>query len=258
MKVVILCGGQGTRLKEETEFKPKPLVEIGGMPILWHIMKIYSHYGFRDFILCLGYKGHMIKNFFLNYDKITKDFTFNPKSNILTRHGENDMEDWNITFAETGLKSETGSRIKQIEKYVDGDNFLLTYGDGVSNVNIKELLDFHLSHGKIGTVTSVRPSTRFGLLDIEENNTISDFKKKHLIHEGWIDGGFFAFNKRIFNYLTTDESCMLEGEPLKNLAKEGQFMAYKHKDFWQCMDTIRDATYLNNLWETNPLWKVWE
>ena len=257
MKVVILCGGQGTRLREETEFKPKPLVEIGGMPILWHIMKTYSHYGFKDFVLCLGYKGNMIKNFFLNYDKLSRDFTYNPNSNKITKHGENDIEDWNITFAETGLNSETGSRIKKIEKYIDGDNFFLTYGDGVSNINIKELLDFHLKNGKIGTVTSVRPLTRFGLLEIEENNNITSFTKKRLVHDGWIDGGFFVFNKKIFNYLSNEESCMLEGEPLQKLSKDGQFMAFKHTGFWQCMDNIRDSKMLNEMWESNPEWKIW-
>jgi len=258
MKVVILCGGQGTRLKEETEFKPKPLVEIGGKPILWHIMKIYSHYGFKDFVLCLGYKGEMIKNFFLNYDKLTRDFTFNLHSNEIIKHGKNDIEDWNITFAETGLNSETGSRIKKIEKYINEDNFFLTYGDGVSNINIRELLNFHLNHGKIGTVTSVRPHTRFGLLEIGDNHAISKFTKKKLIHEGWIDGGFFVFNKKIFNYLSENESCMLEGDPLQELSKNQQFMAFKHVGFWQCMDTLRDTKDLNEMWKNNPEWKIWE
>jgi len=258
MKVVILCGGQGTRLREETEFKPKPLVEIGGMPILWHIMKIYSNYGFKDFVLCLGYKGYMIKDFFLNYDKRTKDFTLNTHNNSIIHHNNDEIEDWNITFAETGLNSETGSRIKKIEKYIKEDYFFLTYGDGVSNINIKELLGFHLSHGKIATVTSVRPLTRFGLLSIENENKISSFIKKNLVHEGWIDGGFFVLNKKIFKYLSEDESCMLEAEPLQNLAKDNEFMAYKHTGFWQCMDTIRDADYLNELWKTNPEWKIWD
>src|SRR3989344_5489373 len=228
MKVVILCGGSGTRLKEETEFRPKPLVEIGNMPILWHIMKTYYHQGFKDFILCLGYKGSMIKDFFLNYDKRSKDFTLNIRTNEIIAHNHNEIEDWNITFAETGINSETGSRIKKIEKYIKEDNFFLTYGDGVSNIDIKELLKFHLNHGGIGTVTAVRPLTRFGLLNIENEYKITSFIKKKLVHEGWIDGGFFVFNKKIFDYLSENESCMLEGEPLQKLAENNQFMAFKH------------------------------
>ncbi len=196
MKAVILCGGRGTRLREETEFKPKPLVEIGGKPMLWHIMKIYSQYGIKDFILCLGYKGDMIKDYFLNYETRSHDFNINLKSgklNVLN----NSMEDWNITCVDTGLNAETGARIKKIEKYIDDDEFFLTYGDGVADIDIDELYKFHKDHGKIGTVTAVRPLSRFGLLSISGENLITDFSKKSLVHDGWIDGGFFVFNKKI-------------------------------------------------------------
>ena len=255
MKVVILCGGKGTRLREETEFKPKPLVEIGGKPILWHIMKIYSHYGFNDFVLCLGYKGNLIKEFFLNYDYFTNDFKFNLKNKKVDAY-ENTTEDWNITFADTGIKSQTGSRIKRVEKYVDEDNFFMTYGDGVSDVNIKDLFDFHKKHGKIGTVTAVRPLARFGMLQIDGGKVI-DFTKDNLVHKGRIDGGFCAFKKEFFDYLSADENCILEQKPLKTIAKNSQFVAYKHDGFWQCMDTISQAKYLSELWETDPKWKVW-
>lgn len=255
-KVVILCGGQGTRLQEETEFKPKGLVAIGEKPILWHIMKIYSHFGFKDFILCLGYKGELIKEFFLRYNTNTHDFGLNLK----TRHIEvynNNMEDWNIVFANTGLKSETGSRLKQIEKYIKEDNFFMTYGDCLCDVNIKEQLKYHLKHGKIGTVTAVRPVAKMGKLDLR-NDVIIDFTKKPLKQETRIDGGFCVFRKEFFKYLDRDASCILEDVPLKTLAKDREFMAYQHNGFWQCMDTIREAQYLNSLWEKEEaLWKVW-
>ena len=257
MKAVILCGGRGTRLREETEFKPKPLVEIGGKPMLWHIMKIYSQYGIKDFILCLGYKGDMIKDYFLNYETRAHDFNINLKSgklNVLN----NSMEDWNITCVDTGLNSETGSRIKKIEKYIDDDEFFLTYGDGVADINIDELYKFHKDHGKIGTVTAVRPLSRFGLLSISGENLITDFSKKALVHDGWIDGGFFVFNKKIFDYLEDNDSCILEGAPLKNLSKDNQFMSFKHTGFWQCMDTSKHVNLLNALWNSeNAKWRTW-
>jgi glucose-1-phosphate cytidylyltransferase len=227
------------------------------MPILWHIMKIYSHYGFKDFVLCLGYKGDMIKRFFLNYEHLKKDFTINIKSKEMQKHGPNETEDWNITFANTGETSETGCRIKKIEKYIDGQDFFLTYGDGLCDINIAEQYGYHKQHGKIATVTSVRPTARFGLLTIK-NNQVVEFTKKTFVHEGWIDGGFFVMNKKIFNYLSEDENCMLEREPLQNLAKSHEFMAYKHNGFWQCMDTIRDHKLLNEIWNKNPPWKVWK
>ena len=257
MKAVILCGGIGTRLKEETEFRPKPLVEIGGMPILWHIMKIYSHYGVKDFVLCLGYKGELIKKFFMELDTHNSDFTYNPMTKKIEYHNDGDAEDWNITFAETGSDTNTGARIKMIEKYIDEDNFHLTYGDGVADIDINKLIDFHANHGKIGTVTAVRPMSKFGVLDIDGDKVI-DFSKKNLAHDGRVDGGFFVFNKKIFDYLSTDKDCILEGEPLKRLAVDNQFVAYRHDGFWQCMDTIRHAEILNEMWlEKRALWKIW-
>jgi glucose-1-phosphate cytidylyltransferase len=257
MKAVILCGGRGTRLREETEFRPKPLVEIGGMPILWHIMKIYSHYGVKDFIVCLGYKGEFIKKFFTELDTHNSDFTYNPKTKKIEYHNEGDVEDWNITFAETGLDTNTGARIKMIEKYIDEDEFFLTYGDGVADINIDELLKFHRKEGKIGTVTAVRPLARFGVLNID-GSTIVDFTKKNLVHDGRIDGGFFVFNKKIFEYLSDDKDCMLEGEPLKKLASDNEFGAFRHDGFWQCMDTIKHTEALNELWkDEKATWKVW-
>ncbi|MEK6816885.1 MAG: glucose-1-phosphate cytidylyltransferase [Nanoarchaeota archaeon] len=258
-RVVILCGGKGTRLQEETEYRPKPLVAVGGMPILWHIMKIYSHYGYNDFVLCLGYKGDMIKQYFLNYQFNVHDFTLNMKDKTKTVHHNDDVPDWNITFANTGLESNTGSRIKQIEKYIDADNFFLTYGDGVADVNIPELIQFHKRHNKIGTVTSVRPSTRFGNLTIQDDGSILDFTKTTKLHDGWIDGGFFVFKKEMFDYLSTDKNCMLESDPLKSLAKDKQFMSYKHPGFWQCMDTQRELEVLNGMWNSgNPAWRIWK
>ncbi|HLD86894.1 MAG TPA: glucose-1-phosphate cytidylyltransferase [Candidatus Nanoarchaeia archaeon] len=257
MKAVILCGGRGTRMREETEFRPKPLVEIGGMPILWHIMKIYAHYGVNDFVLCLGYKGHMIKQFFLDLEVYNKDVTYNPKTKKLIHHYPQDVEDWNITFAETGQDSLTGSRIKQIEKYIDEENFYLTYGDGVSDINLKDLLAFHLKQKKIGTVTAIRPIARFGALSIN-NGVVVDFTKKNIMHGNRVDGGYFVFNRRIFDYLSLDKNCALEDEPLKNLAKDNQFVAYSHSGFWQCMDIPQHLDYLNEVWNKNEApWKKW-
>jgi glucose-1-phosphate cytidylyltransferase len=258
VKAVILCGGRGTRLREETEFKPKPLVEIGGMPILWHIMKSYSQYGVKDFILCLGYKGDKIKDYFLNYDTNSHSFNLNLKSKNVDIIGNN-SEDWNITFVDTGLEAETGARIKRIEKYIDGDEFFLTYGDGVADIDIDELYRFHKEHGKIGTVTAVRPLSRFGLLDIDGSNKVTDFSKKALVHDGWIDGGFFVFNRKIFDYLEDDDLCILEGAPLKTLSKDDQFMSFKHTGFWQCMDTSKHVDILNGFWNSgNAKWRMWD
>lgn len=258
MKVVILCGGLGTRLKEETEYKPKPMVEIGGRPILWHIMKTYAHYGFREFILCLGYRGDIIKNYFYNYEIRSNDFTLTLGSGKIKSHNSHDEAGWEITFAETGAASMTGSRIKQIEKYIDDDSFMLTYGDGVCNVDIKKLVEFHKSHGKIGTVTGVLPPSRFGELMIE-NNTVKTFTEKPQLHEGGhINGGYFVFKKEFFKYLNADSDSVFERAPLENLAKDNQLMMYSHEGFWQCMDTYRDFEYLNNLWMDNKAeWKVW-
>jgi len=257
MKVVILCGGRGTRLKEETEVRPKPLIEISGRPILWHIMKIYAHYGFNEFVLCLGYKARMIKEYFLNYEMMSSDLTLKLGSNDVKTHNQSQERDWIITFAETGEEAQTGARVKRIEKYIEGDLFMLTYGDAVTNINIKNLLEFHKSHGKIGTITGVYPSSRFGELVIKENQVIH-FAEKPQIKGGFINGGFFVFNRKFFNYLKDDDSCYLEGEPLENLASDGELMVYTHEDFWQCMDTYRELEILNNLWRSpKPPWKVW-
>jgi len=258
MKVVILCGGKGTRLKEETIIRPKPLVEIGGRPILWHIMKIYAHYGFKDFVLCLGYKGNMIKDYFLNYGIMNADLTLKLGSNEVKIHNQHQEKDWVITFAETGEESQTGARVKRIEKYIDNDLFMLTYGDGVGNINIKTLLEFHKSHGKIGTVTGVHPASRFGEL-VMKGNRVMEFSEKPQIKEGSINGGFFVFNKKFFDYLKDDDNCYLEREPLERLALDKELMVYPHEGFWQCMDTYRELEILDNLWKSQaPPWKVWE
>lgn len=254
MKVVIFCGGLGTRLKEETEFKPKPIVNIGNRPILWHIMKIYSHYGFNEFILCLGYKGDMIKEYFYNYDMLNNDSTIELGKNKITCHNSH-KEDWKVTLVNTGLTALKGARLKQIEKYIIDDTFMATYGDGLANVNIAELLKFHNSHGKIATLTGVHTPSRFGAIDLDKNQ-IKQFIEKPKLNS-YINGGFFVFNKKIFDHLTTDDSCDLENIPLTNLASQNELMMYKHDDEWQCLDTIRDMEYLNKLWNTNKaFWKV--
>lgn len=259
MKVVILCGGMGTRLREETEYRPKPLVEIGGRPIVWHIMKMYSHYGYKEFILCLGYKGWLIKEYFINYEMMNKDFTveIGRRSDIRFHNGQEE-EGWQVTLAETGLNSMTGSRVKQVEKYIDGDTFMLTYGDGVSDVNIQELVEFHGQHGKIGTVTGVYPPSPFGELFIQ-NGQVLEFAEKPQSDEGLINGGFFVLHTDIFEYLEENDNCILERRPLELLAADRELMVHKHKGFWQCMDTYRDSLYLNRLWDQQEApWKVWE
>ena len=258
MKAVILCGGLGTRLREETEFRPKPMVEIGGKPILWHIMKIYSHYGIKDFVLSLGYKGEMIKEYFYNYEILSNDFTIElgNKKNIEI-HSNNAEKDWRITLADTGDKSLKGARLKRVQQYVDDDTFMLTYGDGIANVDIESLLKFHRNHGKLATVTGINPSSRFGELKVK-GNQVESFSEKPKNGDGLINGGFFVFNKEIFDYLSVDENCDLEIGPLEKIAAEGQLMVYKHRGFWACMDTIRDMEYLNKLWnENNAEWKIW-
>jgi glucose-1-phosphate cytidylyltransferase len=258
MKVVILCGGMGTRLREETEYRPKPIIEIGGRPILWHIMKIYAHYGFNEFILCLGYKGWMIKEYFLNYAMMQGDFTIEVgKKNDIQFHNNQSEEGWKVTLAETGLNSMTGSRVKKIEKYIDDDTFMLTYGDGVADININELLSFHYQHGKIGTVTGVCPPSKFGEL-FTKDNCVIQFDEKPQSYVGLISGGFFVFSRRMFDYLDDDENCVLEKKPMENLVTDGELMVYKHNGFWQCMDTYRDFQYLEGIWEKGEVpWRVW-
>jgi glucose-1-phosphate cytidylyltransferase len=242
MKTVILCGGLGTRLSEETHLKPKPMVEIGNKPIVWHIMKKYENFGFNDFILALGYKGDHVKDYFVNYNLRTSDFHIN------TLKGRIDLktspkEDWNVSLINTGLHTFTGGRLLRLKENIS-ETFMLTYGDGVCDVNLSELVKFHKSHGKIATVTSVRPPARFGDMKIEKNKVVK-FKEKPQTETGWINGGYFIFEPQIFDYLK-DDNTILEQEPLENLSKDGQLMAYKHHGFWQCMDTIRDRDYLNN------------
>jgi glucose-1-phosphate cytidylyltransferase len=253
VQVVILCGGMGTRLREETEFRPKPLVEIGGKPILWHIMKIYSSYGFKDFVLCLGYKGHMIKEYFLNYRLMNSDFTLELGSRGDPEiHNANLLEDWSVTFADTGLEAMTGARVKRIEPYITEENFMLTYGDGVADIDLQKLWAFHQAHGRIGTVTGVRPVSRYGELAVEE------FSEKPQSQDVFIGGGFFVFRRSLFAYLQDEDSCILEREPLERLVRDGQLMSYLHKGFWHCMDTDRDFVALNDYWMRGAPWKVWQ
>ena len=258
MKVVILCGGMGTRLREETEFRPKPLVEIGGKPILWHIMKTYAHYGFREFVLCLGYKGNLIKEYFLNYRVMQSDFTLRLDSTGRPDFHQGSVpEDWSITFAETGAEAMTGARVKRVEKYIPDDNFLLTYGDGVADINIGKLLEFHHRHGKLATVTGVRTNSRYGELLVQDGR-VKSFTEKPPAEEAFISGGFFVFNRRLFDYLTYDDACVLERAPLEALTREGELMSYLHPGYWHCMDTYRDFIVLNDLWKQGAPWKVWE
>ncbi|MBI4699003.1 MAG: glucose-1-phosphate cytidylyltransferase [Nitrospirae bacterium] len=259
MKVVILAGGKGTRISEETDFRPKPMIEIGGKPIIWHIMKLYAHYGYSDFIICLGYKGEIIKQHFLNYKTLNSDFTITlGKHDKIQLHGDNSEDNWKVTLADTGLEALTGSRIKKIERYIEGDMFMLTYGDGVANINIRELVSFHMAHKKIGTLTGVHPQSRFGELLIKGRQVV-EFTEKPNLEEGHINGGFFVFDRRIFDYVTEDDNCRFEKEPLEHLAKDGELMIYAHDGFWQCMDTMRDMTLLNNLWKHNQApWKIWK
>jgi glucose-1-phosphate cytidylyltransferase len=258
MKAVILCGGLGTRLREETEFKPKPMVNIGTRPILWHIMKNYCHHGFKEFVLCLGYKGEMIKEYFYNYEVFNSNFTIeygiDKKIEIENNHAE---KGWKVTLAYTGDKTLKGARLKKIEKYIDGDTFMVTYGDGVGDIDIKALLAFHKQHGKIATVTGVNYISRFGELNIKGEDVLR-FLEKQEKGAAYINGGFFVFNRKIFDYLTYDDFCDLEYGPLEKLATEGQLKVYKHKGFWSCMDTLRDVDYLNDLWNRGKAeWKVW-
>lgn len=258
MKVVILCGGQGTRLREETEYRPKPLVEIGGRPILWHIMKLYAHYKLQDFVLCLGYRGQMIKDYFLNYEAMNNDFTIClGKQHRVTYHGAHQEQDFIVSLADTGQEAMTGSRVKQVQKYVDGDTFLVTYGDGLSDVNVEDLLKFHASHGKLATITTVKPFSRFGILDVDPQLKVIAFAEKPQV-EGWASAGFFVFNKRVFDFLKVDLDCVLEKEPLERLAAEGQLFAYQHKGFFFAMDTYREYLYLNELWNSGKApWAIW-
>jgi glucose-1-phosphate cytidylyltransferase len=256
MKVVILAGGLGTRLSEETGLKPKPMVEIGDMPILWHIMKIYSSHGFNDFVICLGYKGYLIKEYFANYFLHKSDVTINLKENSVKVH-DSYVEPWNITLVDTGFETMTGGRINRIKQHIGDEPFFLTYGDGVSNVNIQELLDFHKKNKKYCTVTAVQPTGRFGVLNISVENEVHSFFEKPKGDGAWINGGFFICEPQIFNYLSGD-STVWENEPMEQIAKDGQMCAYKHSGFWRPMDTLKDKNDLNDMWVNNIApWKIW-
>ncbi len=257
MKVVILAGGFGTRISEESHLRPKPMIEIGEQPILWHIMKEYSKHGFNEFIICLGYKAYMIKEYFADYFLHTSDVTFDLAKNEMTVH-DNFSEPWKVTLIDTGLNTMTGGRIKRIQKYVGNEPFMLTYGDGVSNVNIKDLLEFHKSHGKIATITAVNVGQRFGVLVTDSQNNIKAFREKHESDGSWINGGYMVLNPEVFDYITEGDKTVFEQQPLENLAKDNELVAYKHNGFWQCMDTQRDKVKLEELWQTgNAPWKVW-
>jgi len=244
-------------MKEETEYRPKPMVRVGNMPILWHVMKTYSHFGFNDFILCLGYKGEMIKSFFLNYDFHTQDSTLNLREKKYQAHGKSELENWNITFAETGAKAQTGTRIKRIEKYVDADNFFVTYGDGVANLNIAELLKTHKTQNRTATLTISNPRSKWGMVSTGENNLVTNFVEKPIL-DSTVNSGFYVFKKKIFEYLSDDEKCILEKHPLEQLVKERQLTYHKHDGFFYGMDTYKELLELNELWNSGkPPWKLW-
>ena len=252
MKVIILAGGLGTRLSEYTDRIPKPMVEIGGKPILWHIMSKYAFYNHKEFFVALGYKGEKIKEYFLNFKSLSSDFSIDLKTNKKTLYEANQV-DWKVSLIQTGQETMTGGRVKRLEKYVDDETFLLTYGDGLANIDLNELLKFHKSHGKMITVTAVRPPARFGELAIK-NNSVIEFREKPQINEGWINGGFFVIEPDFLQFIK-DDYTVLEQEPLRKAASMGQMMAYKHEGFWQCMDTKRDHDYLEASWENGkPLW----
>lgn len=261
MKVVILCGGQGTRIRDVADNIPKPLITVGGLPILWHIMKYYSHAGFKQFILCLGYKGETIKDFFLNYEVRTRDFTLTlGKKSAISYHNTHDECDWEITLADTGAQSMTGARVKKIKKYLkDDESFMLTYGDGVGTVDLAQLNKYHQSHGKVMTVTGVRPPGRFGELRSNEEKLITEFNEKPQASAGRISGGFFVCRKEIFDYLSDSDDLVFEEEPMRLLVKDQQLKVYEHDDFWHPMDTHRDYLYLNQLCEKKKApWIVWK
>ena len=258
MKAVLLAGGFGTRISEESRFKPKPMIEIGGMPILWHIMKTYSSYGINEFIICAGYKQHVIKEWFADYFLHTSDITFDfTQDDKIIVHNKR-AEQWKVTVVDTGLKTMTGGRLKRIKPYLDNEPFFMTYGDGVADVDIDKLLSFHKEHNKLATMTAIKPNSRFGVLDLTDNNEVTAFREKSDIDSGWINAGFMVLEPKVIDFVK-DDTIMFENEPMEKLASDGQLMCYKHNGFWQCMDTLRDKEKLEELWSKNKApWKVWE
>lgn len=261
MQAVLLAGGLGTRMREETEFRPKPMVEVGGKPVLWHIMKIFATYGVTDFVVCTGYKGDVIKDYFLDYEARNNDFTITlGRSHEIVFHDQHLESDWRVTVADTGAHAQTGSRVKAIQRYVqDSDRFIVTYGDGLADVDISKLIDFHERHGKAATITTVRPLSRFGMVDIAQDQSVEKFREKPQVDD-WVSAGFFVFEQKVFDYLgEVEDNLVLEQEPLAQLADEGQLAAYQHDGFWQPMDTYRESVMLNELWDSgNAPWKVWQ
>lgn len=257
MKVALLAGGMGTRLREETEFLPKPMVQVGSRPILWHIMRSYGFFGHSDFVICAGYKGEIIKEYFREFQSEVSDFTVTLGSKFsIEFHDEFVENGWKVTFADTGLTTMTGGRLFKARKYIDDEVFMCTYGDGLSDVNLNNLLEFHKSHGKIATVTAVRPLSRFGVLELGSNGVVESFREKPQA-DGWINAGFFVFNKNVFEYL--DENSILENEPLARLSADSELMAFRHDGFWQPMDTYREYSMLNDMWNSNSApWKIWD
>lgn len=257
MKVVILAGGFGTRISEESHLKPKPMIEIGERPILWHIMKIYSSYGFNDFIICLGYKGYCIKEYFAHYFLHESDVTFDFKNQSERMVHHHSAEPWTVTLVNTGGETMTGGRVKRVQEYIGNEPFLLTYGDGVADVNIADLVTYHKSHGKLATVTSIQPAGRFGALDLDSENLVHGFKEKPKGDGAWINGGFFVLEPEVLNYIAGDFT-VLEKEPLEGIARDRQLVSFKHSGFWQPMDTLRDKNHLDDLWKSGTApWKVW-
>ncbi len=259
-KVVILCGGLGTRLREETEFRPKPMVEVGGRPILWHIMKTYAHYGFREFVLCLGYRGNMIREYFLNYEAMSNDFTISlgADGRKIDYHGAHDEQGFRVTLVNTGADTMTGGRVKRVEPFIDGDLFMVTYGDGLADIDIRKLLNYHCAHGKIATITAVRPMSRFGVLEIDNSGHVETFAEKPEL-DGWASAGFFVFHRRFFEYLDGGDGQIMEQEPLTRLVADGQLAGFRHEGFFYAMDTYREYEALKKMWNSGQApWKVWQ
>ena len=257
MKAVLLAGGFGTRISEESQFKPKPMIEIGSMPILWHIMKLYSHYGVNEFIICAGYKQHVIKEWFADYFLHTSDVTFDfTQDDKIIIHNKR-AEQWKVTVVDTGLHTMTGGRLKRVKSFIGDEPFFMTYGDGVSDVDIAKLYEFHKSHGKLATMSAIKPESRFGVLDLNENNEVDAFREKSAVDSGYINAGFMVLDPKVLDYVA-DDTVMFEREPMEKLAKDRELMCFKHHGFWQCMDTLRDKEKLEKMWaKNNAPWKVW-